>query len=166
MIKTFRPMLWESLMRRANLVMGAGLAVIALAISLFVHERALIPTVIGFPILAIGMACLVAAGASPHGLIGRMPIPGAGAVAAMAYSLYLTHKQVFHMVQSVADGRLNGHPIAQTLLYGGAALAAGGLLYWTVERPAIRLRDRLLRDRRATHSAKSNAASSALEASA
>ena len=154
MIKAFRPMLWERLMRRANLVMGAGLAAVAIAIALFVHQRALVPTVIGFPILATGMACLVAAGDSPQGLIGRIPIPGAGAVAAMAYSLYLTHKQVFHMVQLVVGGRLNGHLIAQTLLYGGAALAAGGLLYWAVERPAIRLRDRFLGDGRQARRAK------------
>lgn len=154
MIKAFRPMVWDGLMRRANLATGAGLATIALAIGLFTHERALIPTVIGFPILAAGMACLVAAGASPHGLIGRLSIPGAGAVAAMAYSLYLTHKQVFHMVQLVVGRRLDGHPVSQMLLYGGAALAAGALLYWAVERPAIRLRDRFLGARRTTREAR------------
>jgi len=148
MIKAFRPALWDQLMRRANLVMALGLGAVALAIWLFVDQQAFVPTVIGYPILAAGMACLVAAGASSHGLIGRWRIPGAGAVAAMAYSLYLTHKQVYHMVHLAVGTRLDGRPILETALYSSAALAGGALLYWTVERPAIRLRDRLLGGRR------------------
>jgi len=143
-IRSFRPALWSGLMRRANLVLVVGVAAVAVAIGLFVNQQAFTPTVFGYPILSFGMACLVAAGASPHSLLGRWRVPGAGAIAAMAYSLYLTHKQVYHMVHLLVGQRLDDKPVLASLIYSGAALAAGALLYVTFERPALRLRDRLL----------------------
>jgi peptidoglycan/LPS O-acetylase OafA/YrhL len=144
LIKAFRPALWGALMRRSNLVLGAGAALVAVALVLNVQLQALIPTVIGFPILSLGMACLVAAGASEHSLIGRWPIPGAGLVAAMAYSLYLTHKEAYHLVGLAVGAGLDHRPVVAALAYGAAALALGGLLYVAIERPSLRLRDRLL----------------------
>jgi peptidoglycan/LPS O-acetylase OafA/YrhL len=144
-IRAFRPGLWAGLMQRANLILTLGVAAVAVAIGLFVHQQTFAPTVIGYPILSFGMACLVAAGASPRSLIGRWQVPGAAAVAAMAYSLYLTHKQVYHMVHLLVGQQLDQKPVLASLIYSSAALAAGGLLYVTLERPALRLRDRILK---------------------
>jgi len=143
-IRALRPGLWTMLMQRANLILIVGLAAVAVAIGLFVNQQAFIPTVIGYPILSFGMACLVAAGATPYSLIGRWRVPGAAAVAAMAYSLYLTHKQVYHMVHLLVGQQMDQKPVLASLIYSGAALAAGALLYVTLERPALRLRDRVL----------------------
>ena len=60
-----------------------------------------------------------------------------------AYSLYLTHKQVYHMVHVAAGDVLDPHPVLAFLIYASAALAAGALLYWAVERPFLKLRDRM-----------------------
>jgi peptidoglycan/LPS O-acetylase OafA/YrhL len=149
-IRAFRPMWWQALLRHANLTLIVGAAGVAVAIRLFVDETAFLATVIGFPILSLSMAALVAAGASPQGLIGRWHVPGAGAIAAMAYSLYLTHKEMYHLTQMVAGARLDGHPILAVLIYGGTALAAGALLYAVAERPALIMRDRILAQHRRT----------------
>src|SRR3569833_2873599 len=55
-----RPAWWAALMRRANLLMGAGLAGMALSLWLFVDQRAELPSVIGYPILSQSAALLVA----------------------------------------------------------------------------------------------------------
>lgn len=142
MIKAFRPALWERLMRRAGLVLGLGIVAVGLSIDLFIDRQTLVATVVGYPVLSFGMACLVVAGASPRSPIGRWRIPGAGLIAAMAYSLYLTHKEAYHLVGMVAGAGLVHHPLLTGLAYGGAVLAMGGLLYVIAERPALGLRDR------------------------
>ena len=39
------------------------------------------------------------AGADCRSIIGRWPLPGAGWIATISYSLYLSHKIIFHLVQ-------------------------------------------------------------------
>lgn len=143
-VRAFRPGLWAALANRANVVLIAGAACVAGAIWLFNDQTAFVPSVIGFPILSVGMAALVAGGASPRSLIGHRRVPGADALAAMAYSLYLTHKEVYHLTQIALGARVDGRPFLAVLVYGGTAVAAGALLYAVAERPALLARDRIL----------------------
>jgi peptidoglycan/LPS O-acetylase OafA/YrhL len=144
MVRTFRPATWAWLMRRGDWLLAAAAVGLGVSFWLFRDQRAFLPTVIGYPILSAAMACLVAAGASATSLVGRLRIPGAGALAAMAYSLYLTHKQVYHMMKLVVGARLDGAPVVAFAVFGGAALLAGAALYLLVERPFLKLRDRIL----------------------
>lgn len=143
LIQAFRPGLWQAMMRRADVVLVIGLVAVGAGIWLFGGDRSFASTVFGYPVVSFGMTALVAAAAGQSGLVGRRPIPGASAVAAMAYSLYLTHKQVYHLVHLAVGAGLDGRPILAFLTYACAALAAGGLLYTAVERPFLHLRDRL-----------------------
>jgi peptidoglycan/LPS O-acetylase OafA/YrhL len=144
-VRAFKPKLWEALGRRANLFLAAGAAVVGVCIWLFHDQRAFWPSVVGYPLLSLGMASLVFAGANANSLIGRWRIPGAGAIAAMAYSLYLTHKETYHMVHVLwGDALAKDGPLAFAV-YAGAAFAVGALLYVTFERPALILRDRILK---------------------
>jgi peptidoglycan/LPS O-acetylase OafA/YrhL len=102
-----------------------------------------LPAVFGFPLLASSMALLVIAGSDNRSFIGRYSVPGAGALAAGAYSLYLSHKMVFHAVESSS---LWWPQPFQTISLGVAlllALGVGAVLYWLVERPFLKLRDGL-----------------------
>jgi peptidoglycan/LPS O-acetylase OafA/YrhL len=143
-IQTFSPQWWRRLTARPNVLLGVGVAGVGIAI-VFFHDMiaGFLPAVFGFPILACAMALLVIAGSDERSLIGRYSIPGAGALAAGAYSLYLSNKIVFHAVQRMI--RDSPVQIQSVALCAGllAALAAGALLYWLVERPFLRLRDRL-----------------------
>jgi peptidoglycan/LPS O-acetylase OafA/YrhL len=143
LIAAFRPSLWVTLMHRANLIGAAALVCLGIAIWIFTDQASLTATVIGFPLLSLGMTGLVAWGAGPHGLLGRRAVPGAGAVAAMAYSLYLTHKQIYHMVRFALGEGWDDRPILAFGVCSLAAFAGGALLYWTIERPFLLLRDRI-----------------------
>jgi peptidoglycan/LPS O-acetylase OafA/YrhL len=142
-VRRFRPAIWEGLMRRANLLTGVGLAALGIAAWLFQDQSAFWPSVVGYPLLASAFALLVAAAASPHGLLGRRPVPGAGAVAAVAYSLYLSHKIAYHLVLLALGAQAKTHPDLAVILAGAGAAAGGALLYFGVERPFLRWRDRL-----------------------
>ena len=143
-IQVFRPKWWARLEARPNLALACGLAGVILAAALFQNEIAgFFAAVLGYSLLGLSMAAIVAAGAISNSVIGARAIPGAGALAAGSYSLYLSHKMVLHAVGAAASGwpaplQLLAAPLA--LL---AAILAGAGLYWAVERPFLRLRDRL-----------------------
>jgi peptidoglycan/LPS O-acetylase OafA/YrhL len=144
MVQTFRPRWWQRLTANANLTLLCGVVGIVSSTVFFGGQIAgLVPTLFGYPLVACSAALIVAAASDARSIIGRRALPGAGALATAAYSLYLTHKMVFHAVQEA--GRrwpigLQPFELACGLLI---ALVAGTCLYWLVERPFLKLRNRL-----------------------
>ena len=147
LIQVFRPTWWLALTRRSNLALALGLAGTAATMWLFPDQiGGFVAATCGYPPLAASMALLVVAGAASGSLIGRSAIPGAGALAAGAYSLYLSHKSAYHLVilwSQTWPPPLRGWALFVAL---AAALVVGAALYWAVERPFLKLRDRF-RDR-------------------
>ncbi len=97
-----------------------------------------------FPLVAFGMALLLLCAVSPALPFCRVEIPGAGFLASIAYSVYLSHKLVIHGF-SVACARLNlpltsiaAFVFVQVLIYAG-----GAILFLGVERPFLQLRQRM-----------------------
>lgn len=142
-IRAFRPATWARITARPNLLLGAGLLGVVASTFVFNGQIARFwPTVLGFPLLSFSIVLVVMAGSQSRSVIGRRPVPGAAALAAGAYSLYLSHKAVFHAVQVAAPrlpAPLQGGSFALALL---GALGVGAALYWLVERPFLKLRDR------------------------
>jgi peptidoglycan/LPS O-acetylase OafA/YrhL len=143
-LRIFRPAAWARMVARPNMLLAVGLAGIAAAILLFgVQIAPLLPTAIGFPLLSASIALVVAAASTDRALIGRYRVPGAAALATGAYSLYLSQKIAYHAVAArlAPSTGLHGYPLLAAAF--AAALALGALLYWGVERPFLKLRDRL-----------------------
>lgn len=143
-VQTFRPRLWKAAMARGNTVLLVGLIGVGSAMFVFKSQ---IPTfwatVFGYPLVSFSMALVVAAASGRQALVGRFAVPGARALATGAYSLYLSHKIMFHAVDA-ASATLPAwaqHTRLGIALFG--ALVLGAALYWLVERPFLKLRDRL-----------------------
>ncbi len=143
--KTYRPHSWARAATRANLVLLAGLAMMALSFWLFRERTGLLGNSIGWPVLSLGLAMLVFAGAQPNSWIGRRTLPGAGWLAAVSFSLYLVHKPIYGLVQTYLGDALEGRGYVAFAMYGGASLLGAALLHYSVERPGLRLRERLMR---------------------
>jgi len=140
-IEIFRPSWWHKITSRPNVLLAVGSLGVAAAILWFGGQiGTLYPTMFAFPLLAFSIAALVAGAADSRSLLGRVAVPGAKALSAGAYSLYLSHKIAFHLVAQSRDGAPNWLYFALAL---GLALAFGTVLYWIVERPFLLLRDRL-----------------------
>lgn len=140
--RVYKPESWSHWQRRANAVLVGGLLLSCLAFWLFRDRTGLLANAIGWPLLSAGFAMLVFAGADRQSLVGRWRVPGAGWIAGISYSLYLSHKLAFHWVDSTFGARLQGHPVASFMLYVLAVLVLGASLHYGVERPFLRLRDR------------------------
>lgn len=138
--KTYRPDSWQRMATRANGVFIAGLATMALSFWLFRDRTGLLGNSIGWPVLSLGLAMLVFAGAQAGSWIGRRAFPGAAWLAAVSYSLYLVHKPMFGLVETHVGESLDGRGFIAFVVYGIASLLAAALLYYAVERPGLRLR--------------------------
>jgi peptidoglycan/LPS O-acetylase OafA/YrhL len=142
--RVYRPILWSRWGRHANGFLLAGVAVVGGAIWLFRDRTGFIPTVLGYPLLSFGLGLLVLAGAHASSVLARLRVPGAGWLAAVSYSLYLSHKAVFHGVESAVGSSLDGHGLLTFAAYASAVLGVGALLHYGVERPFLKLRERVL----------------------
>lgn len=140
LVKIFRPQWWDRLTSRPNLLLITGM--IGIVVSTYWFEGqipSLMPAIFGFPLLAVSIALIVAAASDHRSIIGRYKVPGAAALATGAYSLYLIQKVAFHLVgtSSIPEGWLR---FAAAI---ALALVFGAILYWSVERPFLKLRERL-----------------------
>lgn len=141
-LQVYRPALWSRLQAHSTALLFAGLALAALALTLFSDRTGLLANAIGWPLLSLGFGLLVLSATAPRGWLGRQAVPGAGWLAAASYSLYLSHKLVMHAVHTWLAPQLPVQGLALFAVHAVAILAAGAVLHHAVERPGLRLRDR------------------------
>ena len=144
-IEKFRPQWWNRLMNIAHWLWLPGLALIVYALYLGEGDYLTVAASIWqFPLIALGMAALLACVVSPRLPFRRVAIPGAAFVASIAYSAYLIQKLVIHFLAQLCSS----HNIALTsvsalLLVEVCVYAAGTILFLAVERPFLQLRRRI-----------------------
>ncbi|WP_429925313.1 acyltransferase family protein (plasmid) [Agrobacterium vitis] len=105
--------------------------------------QAQLGAVAGFPLISIGIALLFCAMLDLEHVLSRWPVPGAALVATLSYSLYLTHKSVFHVMRLVV-GEENLQGGFGFIVYLIASFAVAAVLWFCVERAFLHLRDRML----------------------
>jgi peptidoglycan/LPS O-acetylase OafA/YrhL len=156
-IKTFRPDWWQRLMFRGYALLACGMACAAPAIWLFQDRFGYLATVFGFPLLSLGLALMVAASISPHCVLSR--VRGFALPATLAYSLYLTHKEIGHLDQLYLGRFLSpGGGWVDLAIAFITSFVAAGLLYLVVERPFLKWREKLSTRSRQTRPATLTAA--------
>lgn len=141
-LRVYRPLQWSRLQLHANALTLAGLVTCVLAFWLFRDRTGLLANAIGWPLLSFGFGMLVFAGADDRSVLGRWRVPGAGWIASISYSLYLSHKLAFHWVQTTLVMPLQWHGLQAFMAYAFAVLLLGAALHYLIERPFLRLRDR------------------------
>ncbi|MDR7295099.1 peptidoglycan/LPS O-acetylase OafA/YrhL [Pelomonas aquatica] len=141
-LRVYRPALWARLQARSTWLLMGGLATAGLALWLFRDRTGLLANAVGWPLLSLGLGLLVLSATAPRGWLGRWRVPGAGWVAAISYSLYLSHKLAMHAVHEWLAPMLPVQGLALFAVYAAAIVLVGAALHHAVERPCLRLRDR------------------------
>lgn len=147
LVKTFRPAWWAQIARRGHALLLLGVALVGTAVLLFddhhpAETGASIASVLfGFPLVALGLACLVTSALSANGWL-RLKIPGARLCATLAYCLYLTQKEMLHLVDDWFPHLEQAGRLPWLLVYLLSCFAIAGALHVSVERPFLLLRDR------------------------
>lgn len=148
-IRIFRPAWWKALAQHGHLLMCAAVALVGAAVYLCKDRYesttgvAAVGDVIGFSVLSIGLGLLVASSMSENGLLSRVRVPGAQLIATLAYSLYLTQKEMIHLVSRWFPILDASGPYPWMAVYAVACLLVAGTLYLSIERPFLILRDRI-----------------------
>jgi peptidoglycan/LPS O-acetylase OafA/YrhL len=142
LVRVLRPRWWERILRHANWLLLGGVGLTVCVLWIFKDRFGPVGTLIGFPLMAIAMALLVAAGADTRCWFGRMRLPGTKLVATLAFSLYLTHKEVAHLDELYLPGVMGGANWRSALLIAASCLVVASAFYFVVERPFLVLRDR------------------------
>jgi peptidoglycan/LPS O-acetylase OafA/YrhL len=140
-IKTFRPAWWQRAMSHGYLLLVSGLALCALAMWLFRDRLSFSAAVMGFPLLAVGLGLLIASSIAPSSPLSK--VRGFGLIAALAYSAYLTHKEVMHGVHEHLPRLVESGGWLALVIYFAFSLLAAFMLYLAIERPFLRLRERI-----------------------
>jgi len=142
----FQPGLWSRLTRHGNAWLLLALALLGGAYFLCADLITFSATAFGYPLVDAGYAVLVLAALSPGCLLYRFDSRLTAWIAAISYSLYLVHKPLIHLTQVVLGGYgFNADGNAVFLAASVVAVLGGWALHLGVERPALRLRDRLLK---------------------
>ena len=142
LMRIFRPGWWSAALQRANWVLAGGVALMGCALWTFADRVSAVGNVIGFPVMAIAMGMLVMAAADRRSWFGRVRVPGAKLVATLAYSLYLTHKEIAHLDEQWLPKVMDARDWRSVCILVVSCMAAAGLMYLAIERPFLALRDR------------------------
>jgi peptidoglycan/LPS O-acetylase OafA/YrhL len=140
-IKTFRPLWWQRALSHGYVLLAAGLGFCAWAMWLFRDRYSFSGTVVGFPLMALGLGLLLASSIASSSPLSK--VRGFGLVATLAYSLYLTHKEIVHLVYVYLPKYVESGGWTALLVYFAFSFLAATVLYIAVERPFLRLRERL-----------------------
>jgi peptidoglycan/LPS O-acetylase OafA/YrhL len=115
--------------------------------------------IFGYPAIAIGYGALVLAALSPSSFLYRPGRTKSGLlhyvsaftrlIATLSYSIYLTHKQLIHLThEALRPYGLKDDSYIVFWISVVIAFLGGWLLHVAVEKPFMRLRDRLIAKRR------------------
>ena len=150
-VRVFRPRWWSRLAEHGHATAMAGCTLVLAALRAcdwnYTEYDRPASIVIAFPLLALGFGFLLLSAVSHRGWL-RRPVPGSSALAVLAFSLYLVHKAVSHMVRERLPSWATEHGWAVLLLCSIASAAVAMMLYFAVERPFLQLRARWLDHRR------------------
>lgn len=142
-ISIFRPEWWRRFTSHGNLLLALGALVLAGAVWFFQDMSSFAASVVEFPILAAGFGLMAASALSDTGILAKSRVPGATALATLAYSIYLTHKEVMHIDRELFGRHVQMNGAVGWAIYVPTILLAGTILYVSVERPFLILRERL-----------------------
>jgi peptidoglycan/LPS O-acetylase OafA/YrhL len=144
-VERFRPTWWRALTNSATWLWVAALAAVAFALYIGDGEVLTIQTCVWqLPLIAFGMAGLLVCCLSPRLPFCRVEVPGAAFLASIAYSVYLSHKLVIHSMIQLCNRYSISLTSAWALVFVEVAIyATGALLFFTVERPFLQLRNRV-----------------------
>lgn len=141
MLRNFHPALWQRLTSHGNWMLAAGAVLTALAFWLLLEDHfSWQMSVFGYPLLGLSFAMLLLAALSEGSLLQRTRIPGMGVIALWSYSIYLTHKQLCILLAEHLDP---AQPASIALMIA-ASILAGWLLYFAVEAPFMKMRERFI----------------------
>jgi peptidoglycan/LPS O-acetylase OafA/YrhL len=137
------PTAWNRISRHANLFIILGLAVLTAAYFLCYNQMSFNASVLGFPVVAIGYGLIVTGAISPSSCLFKWKSNATTFIAALSYSIYLTHKGIIHITHYLLEDLKIDNNL-MFLICMITCISFAYLLHLTIEKPFMKLRNRML----------------------
>lgn len=142
---TFYPNIKERINRQCNWVLLAGIILLIAAWFVCKGYSSYNTTLWGFPLVGLSYGLILAAVVCPRNPAYRFKSFVTGWLATLSYSIYLSHKIVIHVTQNWFNGMgLDRNSNLMMLVSMAAVLAFALLMRYVIEKPALKLRNRML----------------------
>lgn len=141
----FLPLTWDKIQKKGIWLFICGLLLLTGAYFLCYKERTYIASVLGFPLVALGYGSLLMSAISPTCFLYKWNSKVTKVIAALSFSIYLTHKGVIHVIQELLlkqDIDIDSNFTLVICIVSCIAVAT--LMYLLIERPFMKLRTRML----------------------
>lgn len=138
----FLPDLWNRMSGHGNYFLLLGLLILCGAFILCDDPKTFIASVFGFPLVTVGYGLLVIGAICRGSFLFKWRSRVLTFIATVSYSVYLTHKGIIHMTHAVID-RFHLDYLLVLFISGSACLGGAWLMHLVVEKPFMKLRDRL-----------------------
>ncbi len=140
----FMPNLWSKVSRFGNLLIFFGLAVLTASYFLCYEEESYYATIFGFPLVAIGYGLIVTGAISPTSFLYKLNSRATTFIAVLSYALYLTHKGIIHVTQTLLAEKINVNGNLMLLICIVMCVCGAMLINLIVEKPFMTLREKII----------------------
>ncbi len=145
----FKPAFKRFLQRYRNWLLPASALVLTGAYLLCSEPEGFNASVFGFTLVSIGYGLLLTNAINPGSYLYRFGSKITAWLASLSYALYLCHKMIIHITQEqFSKLHINKEGNGMFLVCIITCLAAAFILNKTIERPFLKLRERLLKESR------------------
>lgn len=146
-LQNYVPELWKKILLHANEWLTLGLVLCLFGWILQIQRTSFISTLLVFPVMAFGFACIMIAAIESNTIISRAAIPWTRKIANLSYALFIVHKPVSHVMRKFLNEynlSFSLDLILSVLLGFVLSFAVALILYFVIEKPILKLRDRLI----------------------
>lgn len=146
LLKIYQSKLWTRITKNGNAIFILGVIGYCCVAYLFQHgsSNQFFSVVLNYSLLALSSTALMLSVLSENSLLANVKIPGAMTLATWSYAIYLTHKPLMHLIHQLL---LHWHLADSVLITFTSSifvlLAGGWMLYTCVEKPFLRLREKI-----------------------
>ena len=144
-IFTFYPNIKNRLDKYGNVLLLTGIIVLIASAYLCADETTFAASVYGFPLVSIGYGAIVAGAVCPSCILYKFKSKITASIATLSYSIYLIHKIMINVAQHVFSGfGVDKNSNLMFLIGIISSLTGALLLRYLIEKPFLRIRDRIL----------------------
>ena len=142
---TFYPKVKEGLMKYANLLLLTGIIILICSYFLCQIRVGFNANIFGYPLIAIGFGFIVLAAISPGCFLFKFKSRITSSIAILSYSIYLIHKGVRHLCM-LYFGKMGLDKEGFAIFFLSILFSILGalILRYTIEKPFLKLREKLL----------------------
>ncbi|MGZ3768588.1 MAG: acyltransferase family protein [Bdellovibrio sp.] len=141
--KNFATQLWKQLTSYGDWLLFSGFLILLVGFWLHSDRYSLSAALFGFPVVSLGFGGIILSALSPGSALNRLKTPGADLIAMLSYSLYLLHKQIFHLSAIwISKFEIQNVFVKAVFMFAMSVLSAGAL-HLIIERPFLTLREKI-----------------------